>query len=541
MVRIVSSSLALLISSWSVLAAAQNAAPAPAPRAPGAAPAAPPVAQPGQPAPGTQIPTTLTPTVAPGATGPEAPVGKVTLSLEKRLQDLAKGNGLTAEQVATKAVAVSPQVEAKRRTVQAADATVEQSKLQFLPALSLTARYTRLSKLHYGSSGGFYIVSTGEVEQKPNAPEGVLQPVDGSLVAASTRLFSPQILNQYAFQASLSVPISDYLLRMSYAVDASKRSKSAAQIDEQATKLAVARDARVAYYNWIFAQGAAYVGQQGLEQAQGHLNDAKNSWTAGVLSKADVLRAESAAKAAELFAEQTKNGVMLATERLRVIMHEGEPVNHEVGENILADLPPLDVADFEKAYSEALSKRLELRVLAENEAGLHEQVTAVESARYPRLDAQANALLANPNQRYFPATDSFKPTWDVSVVLSWTPTTWFATSAAAKVVEARAAELVAQRQVLRDGLRMEVNQAIIAAREAEFALVSTRQALAASEESYRARRELFRAGKSTMVEVTDAETNLTRARLEVVNAHISVRITRVQLEHALGRDVTAKQ
>jgi len=535
MVRIVSSSLALLISSWSVIAAAQNAAPAPAPapapRAPGAAPAA----QPAQPAPGTQIPTTLTPTSAAGAVGPEAPVGKVTLSLEKRLQDMMKGNGLTAEQVATKAVAVSPQVEAKRRSVQAADAGVEQSQLAFLPALTLSARYTRLSKLNYPAGSGFSLVGS----TAPNA-DGTVPP--DSLVAFSTRQLSPQILNQYAFQASLTVPLSDYLLRMSYAVDASKRSKSAAQIDEQATKLAVARDARVAYYNWIFAQGAAYVGQQGLEQAQGHLNDAKNSWTAGVLSKADVLRAESAAKAAELFAEQTKNSVLIATERLRVIMHEQEAVNHDIGENILADLPPLENAvDFEKAYSEAVSKRLELRVLAENEAGLNEQVTAVEAARYPRLDATANALLANPNQRYFPATDSFKPTWDVGVVLSWTPTGWFATSAAAKVVEARAAELAAQRQNLRDGLRMEVNQAIIAAREAEFALTSTRQALAASEESYRARRELFRAGKSTMVEVTDAETNLTRARLDVVNAHISVRITRVQLEHALGRDVTAKQ
>ena len=536
MVRIVSSSLALLISSWSVIAAAQNAAPAPAPapapRAPGAAPAA---AQPAQPAPGTQIPTTLTPAAAPGTVGPEAPVGKVTLSLEKRLQDMMKGNGLTADQVATKAVAVSPQVEAKRRSVQAADASVTQSQLQFLPALSLTARYTRLSKLNYPASD-FSLVGTRE---RPGADGSVS---GDALIAFPTTSFAPQILNQYAFQASLSVPISDYLLRMSYAVDASKRSKSAAQIDEQATKLAVARDARVAYYNWIFAQGAAYVGQQGLEQAQGHLNDAKNSWTAGVLSKADVLRAESAAKAAELFAEQTKNSVLIATERLRVIMHEQEAVNHDIGENILADLPALEnTGDFEKAYTEALSKRLELRVLAENEAGLNEQVTAVESARYPRLDAQANALLANPNQRYFPPTDTFKPTWDVSVVLSWTPTGWFATSAAAKVVEARAAELAAQRQNLRDGLRMEVNQAIIAAREAEFALTSTRQALAASEESYRARRELFRAGKSTMVEVTDAETNLTRARLDVVNAHISVRITRVQLEHALGRDVTAKQ
>jgi outer membrane protein TolC len=37
--------------------------------------------------------------------------------------------------------------------------------------------------------------------------------------------------------------------------------------------------------------------------------------------------------------------------------------------------------------------------------------------------------------------------------------------------------------------------------------------------------------------VTDAETDLTRSRLEVVNAHVDERIARVALTHALGRDV----
>jgi outer membrane protein TolC len=63
------------------------------------------------------------------------------------------------------------------------------------------------------------------------------------------------------------------------------------------------------------------------------------------------------------------------------------------------------------------------------------------------------------------------------------------------------------------------------------------QALAASEEGYRVRRELFRSGKATLVEVTDSETELTRARLELVNAHVDLRIAQVELAHVLGRDV----
>ena len=50
-------------------------------------------------------------------------------------------------------------------------------------------------------------------------------------------------------------------------------------------------------------------------------------------------------------------------------------------------------------------------------------------------------------------------------------------------------------------------------------------------------RELYRAGKATAVEVTDAETDLTRSRLDVVNSHVDERIARVALVHALGRDI----
>jgi outer membrane protein TolC len=50
------------------------------------------------------------------------------------------------------------------------------------------------------------------------------------------------------------------------------------------------------------------------------------------------------------------------------------------------------------------------------------------------------------------------------------------------------------------------------------------------------RRELYKIGRATLVEVMDAETELTRARLEAVNAHIDYRIARTELNHALGRN-----
>jgi outer membrane protein TolC len=345
-------------------------------------------------------------------------------------------------------------------------------------------------------------------------------------------------LNSYVAQAQLNVPLSDYVLRTSRAISGANRVKNAADLDERATKLAVARDARVAYYQWIRVQGFAFVGAQSIEQAKGHLTDANNAFQAGLISKADVLRAQSGVKSAELFAERANSNVSLATTRLHVMMKDPGSQQYEVGENILAPVAPLqDTASEEAAYKEAAQRRLELKQLAENEQALRDQSSLTRAANYPRLDAFAGAQYSNPNPRYFPPEEKFHGSWEAGVQLSWSPTAIFGTQAGARAIDAKAAELAAQRQALLDGLQLEVSQALSAERDAQFAVTVSQQALASADEGYRVRRELFRSGRATLVEVTDSETELTRARLELVNAHVDLRIAQVELAHVLGRDV----
>jgi len=78
-------------------------------------------------------------------------------------------------------------------------------------------------------------------------------------------------------------------------------------------------------------------------------------------------------------------------------------------------------------------------------------------------------------------------------------------------------------------------------REARTAIESSARGLSAAEESYRVRRSLFQNGRSTSVELTDAETDLTRSRLESINARVDLQVARVRLEHALGRDAIARR
>lgn len=488
-------------------------------------------------------PSLAPPAAPPGSTGPEAPVSRVTQSLEAKLASMTHGTGLTADEVARRAEATSLDVLAKQRAVEAAIAKIDETQATFYPKLVGQARYTRLSEitppaLQFTPPGTALVLTQGNFDSATPLPAGT------PLVAAPNtssggNAFSPLIFNNYELKATLSIPISDYVLRLSKAITAANRSRDAAELDERASRLKVGADARIAYYQWIRAQGALFVAEQAFDQAKGHRDDAKRAFDVGMASKADVLRSESAVKAAELFVERVKNASILGEEQIRVVMHDGSRRPYDIGENILADLPAVTGIDsIERAQDEAFQKRLEIRALDATEYTFLEAARVSRAGYLPRLDAQANAIYANPNTRFIPLSEQFRGTWDASLILSWTPTDIPVAKSQALGNEAKAAQIEAQKMGLRDALRMEVTQAVQALHEANVALETSRQGLAAAEESYRVRRDLYRNGRATSVEVTDSETELTRARLEAVNAHIDIRVARVRLNHALGRDIT---
>jgi outer membrane protein len=527
--------------SFALPAAAQGPSPTPppTPRPPAATPAPrlPPTpgaaTTPGTPAPAGQLPAgraPAAPSPAPLSAAPapiEPPQSKMLATLEERLKQIQSGRGLTSEEVARRAQANSVALEAKRHAIRASESSLSQAKAGYWPQLTLSASYQRLSAIEAPALGDGSIVVTP-------APPGPLGD-DPDLIATTFEF--PVLLNNYRLNAALNVPLSDYLLRTSQNVAAASHARDAAVADKAGIYASVSRDARVAYYNWIRAQARELIQEQSLELARGLKQDAENGFAAGLRSRADVLSADARVKRTELALEQSRNATRLGNVQLAVMMRDSSGKRYEAGEDVFAEKPELSsLPTVETAYREATTQRAEFKVIRSNEQSLLEQAKVARAGMYPRLDAQANLTYANPHPRFFPQEDKFHGTWDVGAVLSWTPTDIAASSSAASAAEARAMEVAAQRKSLSDSLRYEVEQALLYAAEARYAIEVSRNTAAAEEESYRVRRELFRAGRATQVELTDAETQLTTARLQLADAHVAAHIALVQLHHALGRD-----
>lgn len=454
--------------------------------------------------------------------------------LEQRMAELApRPGGLTADEVARRARATSPDVRAHQEEARAAAALVDQALALAFPRLSVAASYRRLSGITLPSlTQGGSLVATDQTTQGPLDPNSHL------LAVAVT---FPVLLDNYSLQASLAVPISDYLLRISQGLAAARHSRAAAELNTRATSLKAGADGRILFYNWVRARGAQLIGEEALQTARAHLGDLNKMLAVGMVSRADVMRVDSQAAQAELAVLRTRNLTAVLAEQLRAALHDPSGRNYAIGEDLLQPLAPLVLGDSDDALAdEAIGQRPELRALAEGVSSLKEQAKLARAGYYPRLDAFGDVIYANPNPRIFPQIDQFTATWDVGLSLSWSPNDAGATAPAARGSDARAAQLMAQRQQALDGLRVEIAAGRAALGEADLAVTSTARGLAAAEESYRVRRELFRQGKATSVELTDAENDLARSRLESVNARIDQRVARVRVAHALGRDALEK-
>jgi outer membrane protein TolC len=422
--------------------------------------------------------------------------------------ELAEKDGLSADDAARAAVRTSPEVQAKNSELAAAAADLDRATLAYLPTTSVTARYARYSP-----------VSSAPLRILPTAP-----PIEFTMP-----------LNQTSFSASLLVPVSDYFLRVTPNRAGARKNRDAAAWGSEFARQNALADARIAYYSWVNAKLRVVVAEQALEQARAHLGLTRTLLDAGNASEADALRFESLVAKSEQMLASARNLSELTEQELRTKMHAAPEAGFHIGEDIRQP-PSLERhAPLAALWREALALRADLAALDAAQGARAEGITTDRAGYLPRFDLFADGQYSNPNPRVFPVKDEFQGSWDAGAQLTWTISELPTTAARVRASEARYAAKAAERAELVDRIRDEVTQAREDSELARISLDTTARGLGAAEESYRTRRLLFENGRASAVELIDAETDLTSARLDALGARIDVRATEVRLAYAVGR------
>ncbi|WP_437681336.1 TolC family protein [Sorangium sp. So ce131] len=428
----------------------------------------------------------------------------------------AQPGGLTPEEVAKATLRTRASLRVKQAELRAAAARVDQALVNFFPRVTVTATYTRLSEV-----------------DNPLADLFSSFPSPGGEPALEVY----NALNTYALTANLAVPISDYVLRISQGYAAASHAESAKRLELQAETLQAAADAKIAFFNWVRVKGQVVVAGEAVSQARAHVEDAQRNFQVGRISRADVLRLEAQVANAEQLLSEAQAALLVADDQIRIALGAAPDRPLALGIDVMGSAPSRPAAEALPAlYQEALQRRLEIRALDETQYSLEKAEAVTRAGYFPRVDAFAELTYANPNQRIFPQQNQFDMTWAAGVRASWVLNDVFTTAGASAEASARTAQIVEQKAALRDALRLEVASAYADLNKSASSIESAERQLAAAAEVMRVRSELFRVGQGTSVDLVDAETEVTRARLQQLNARVGALVAKTRLDHAVGRD-----
>jgi len=457
---------------------------------------------------------------------------------------VATPGGLTANEVAQRAQATGLTILAQGQALAAAQARLEQALAAFLPKLTLTARYTRLSLY---KQPALQTLPRGALDPVATDPRVAANPSTAALAqdmiqaydnAASVGSRFPVIPNQYLLQAGLIIPVSDYAFRLSWQYAAASHSVRAAALEQRAAGATTSADARVLYYTWLQAVAHQLVAERSLAQAKQHLEDSELNFRAGLVPDADVSRVRAQVAKAELVLQNSRNVAALRAEQIKMVMHDTSQRKYVPGEDLSRNLGSYAISDsVNSLQAEALVNRLEIRALDETAWSLSKEAKAEAASSWPQLSIFGDVITARPNSRIIPAVDEFRTSWDFGAQLVWIPSDVPGANALASESRAKSEQVKFQKAALRDNVALEVFESYQHVKQAVLAVETSLRELESAEENYNARRELFRSGQATSAELTDAELDWTRAQLDVIDNLADLRIARVHLDHATGRDI----
>jgi len=323
------------------------------------------------------------------------------------------------------------------------------------------------------------------------------------------------------------------------------------QLDVNRTRNQVISDVKGAFYDALRAQALVKVAEESVKNSQDRLKDAQDRLAARVVTKFDVLRAQTDVAAAQqqlIVARNTEKTDIAVLNSVIGIKVETSELITDQGAVSVPGQPATDVLqeggkmgpEFDSDLTEALANRPELQEADAFEAAAKKGIEVARRTQLPSLNLSWSYLYAPNAGGSNPITHS----WVAEALLSIP--IFDGGFARARVKEAKGslagAEVNKRRAI--DQVTLEAEQAYLAVNEAQQRVVVADATLTEAKEAFSLAQIRYRAGVtartglSPLLELSDAQVALTLAESNQVNALYDYNSAKARLDRALGRYAT---
>ena len=325
---------------------------------------------------------------------------------------------------------------------------------------------------------------------------------------------------------SLSVPV--YTPSVDAAIDGARydREGAGASYEEalQTAKLTAISD----YYTLIMYRNLVDVAQQSVRDYDGHVTNVQAQYNVGLVASSDVLAARTNLADAQTTLITRQNSADVAETDLNIVIGYPVSTSIETADKEMRYLPYNVTLEQAKAY--ALLHRATLVKSAMDVKSAEESVKQAKAGYLPTV-----SLTAGKN---YASDDNYRGTsnngWSVGANASLDIWDGGSTRNTIKVREAQLESAKEANLAAVDGVLYDVQSAYLNLRAAEQTISSTKVAVEEGQESFRIASLRYRAGVGSNLDVLDAETSLTTARNNYVQALYNYNIYVATLEQAVG-------
>jgi len=331
----------------------------------------------------------------------------------------------------------------------------------------------------------------------------------------------------YAYGLSATQILYDFGKTYS-SIDAAKYALKAKEIETRRAANRASLDFIIAYYDLLEADKQLQVAGEDVQRYEGHKKDADARYSAGVVTRNEVLEAD----------------VKLADSRQRLLLAENlrsfrasrinsqllRPLNDPVQPEETAK-SPLPAITLEQAWAAAEAGSPEIQVIDAGISGQEESINSIRSEYLPNLFLQGGYQYQE--NRYVLHQDNWSLLAGISINLS----SGGATRARVAAGKAELQSLRITREKIIDAVRLDVKNAHQDLRSSEQRIEVMKTSVAQAEENLRLQRLRYQEGVGTAIEVLDAVTLLSTAQTNWWRARYDAERAEAGLLYSMGREL----
>ncbi len=429
----------------------------------------------------------------------------------------AQAEKLDLRQCIAQALAQNPSLMASASRIEQAQAAINRSKSSYLPKLSTSITASR-------SNDPLNVFGMKLMQQNATFNDLGLAEYSGNGQVAPQKLNSPGDYSNINTRIQAEMP-----LYTGGQIDAYVRQAqsflAAAQAGDVAARQQLMFMVFQAYEGVNTAGAFVEVAEQGVKAAESFVKTAENLTNQGVMVKSELLTAKVHLANVEVQRAQAQNQQAVALEQLKVLMGMAldTPLTVAQGRSI-ADIA-VDVAT---AKQRALANNPQLRALRMQTESSGAAVDAAKSAYLPTVGVMARQ---DWNDTSVALNHS---SYTIAGVMNWTITDFGATRASVDMARSSQAELAAQLRQQEQELAFKVSESYKKMIEAKQRVNSLAVNVEQADEAQRLVRQRHEGGVATITEVLVSETQLLKAKADLISARHDVSTQKAMVRLLMG-------